>query len=337
MKRCSILAGIGLFATSAITVSLIQLNPAVLAQNKVALKGAGATFPAPAYTTWFSNINKKYPNLQLSYQAVGSGAGVQQFIAGTVDFGASDTAMTPDEIAKVSKGVVLIPITAGLVAIGYNAPGFEAKLTRQQLVDIFLGKAKNWKQVGGPNQAITVVHRSDSSGTTAIFTSHLAAISPEWKSKVGSGKTIKWPVGVGAKGNPGVAALIKQTPGAVGYLDYVDAQKNKIQMASLQNKAGKLVAPKPETAAEGLTQIKLDNNLVGFNPDPDSKNAYPIVTLSWIMAYGNYDSTFKTNAIKTMLKYCLSPEAQNIAGGLGYVPLPSSIFAKARQAVDKIK
>lgn len=219
--------------------------------GKVSLSGAGASFPAPLYQRWFSEYNKQNPNTQVSYQSVGSGAGVEQFTQGTVDFGASDVAMKDEEIAKVKKGVVLLPMTAGSIVLGYNLPNVKGlKLPRQVYTDIFLGKIKKWNDpkiaqanpgVQLPDKDITVVHRSDGSGTTAVFTKHLSTISPEWKSGPGDGKTVKWPVGLGAKGNEGITAQLLQSEGSIGYVEYGYAKQQNIATATLENKAGKYV------------------------------------------------------------------------------------------------
>ncbi len=240
------------------------------------LTGAGASFPAPLYTSWFADLNKKYPKLQVNYQSVGSGAGVEQFIKGTVDFGASDVAMKDEEIAKVpkDKGVILLPVTAGSIVLAYNLPGVtELKLPRAVYTDILLGKIKSWDDAAIakanpgaklPKQPITVVYRSDGSGTTGVFTKHLSAISPEWKTKVGDGKSVKWPVGVGAKGNEGVTAQIQQTQGSIGYVEYGYAKQNKLAFAALENKAGKIVPSTDEAASKTLESVALPEKSAGF-------------------------------------------------------------------------
>ncbi|MBE9225276.1 phosphate ABC transporter substrate-binding protein PstS [Phormidium sp. LEGE 05292] len=318
----------------------------LLAQGGARLTGAGASFPAPLYQRWFSDFNKKNPSTQISYQSVGSGAGVQQLINGTVDFGASDVAMTDAEMAKVSRGVVLIPATAGSVVVGYNLPGVNSlKLSRTTLPAIFLGEIKSWDDpriakdnpgVKLPKTPITVVYRADGSGTNAIFTEHLSAISPTWKSKVGSGKSVSWPTGQGAKGNEGVTAQIKQTPGAIGYIEYGYARSNKIPYASLQNKAGNFVAPTLENSRAALASIQLPSNLRAFAPDPSGGNSYPIVTYSWILAYKTYPDANKAKALKQALNYGLTT-GQDVADDLGYIPLPPSVVSKSQAAVNSIK
>lgn len=318
----------------------------LLAQGRVSLTGAGASFPAPLYQRWFSEFNKSNPNIQVSYQSVGSGAGVQQLINGTVDFGASDVAMTDQEMAKVSKGVVLIPMTAGSIVVGYNLPGVNSlRLSRSTLADIFLGKIKTWnapaiaKDNPGaklPNTPISVVYRADGSGTTGVFTKHLSAINPEWKSKVGEGKSVSWPTGSGAKGNEGVTAQIVQSQGSIGYIEYGYARSNKISVASLQNKAGNFVAPTLSNSAAALASVQLPANLRAFVPDPPGGNSYPIVTYSWVMAYKTYPDANKSKALKQALNYGLTT-GQQYADDLGYIPLPSNVLSKARAAVNSIK
>jgi phosphate transport system substrate-binding protein len=306
----------------------------VLAQN-VRISGAGASFPAPLYQRWFVEYNKVDKKVQVNYQSVGSGAGVKQFMEGTVDFGASDTAMTDDEIKKVSKGVVLLPMTAGSIVVGYNMPGVSLKLSRQQLADVFLGKIKNWNQIGGPNQEIKVIYRSDGSGTTGVFTKHLSAINAEWKSKVGEGKTVQWPTGIGAKGNEGVTATIKQTKGAIGYIEYGYAKTNQVATAQLQNKAGKYIPATLDAAKASLSEIALPANLRSFEPDPDGQNSYPIVTYSWIMVYKKYSKPEVAQNLKKVLQWCVT-KGQSFSSNLGYIPLPANVVTKVTQAINTI-
>jgi len=318
----------------------------LIAQARVSLTGAGASFPAPIYTRWFSEYNRSNPNVQINYQSIGSGAGVQQFIAGTVDFGASDVAMTDEEIAKVSRGVVLLPMTAGSIVVAYNLPGVNSlKLSRDALVGIFLGTIKTWNDpkiaqnnagVKLPSTPISVVYRADGSGTTGVFTKHLSAISPQWRGSPGEGKSVSWPVGVGAKGNEGVTAQIKQTPGAIGYIEYSYAQSNNIPTAALQNKAGNYVPPTPQNSASALASLQLPANLRGFVSDPAGGNSYPIVSYSWIMAYRTYPDANKSQALKQVLNWALG-QGQQVAPQLGYIPLPSSVVARVKTAINSIK
>jgi len=318
-------------------------------QQDVSLVGAGASFPAPLYQRWFQDINGKYPKVQINYQSVGSGAGVEQFTAGTVDFGASDTAMKDEEIAKVGDnkgGVLLLPMTAGSIVLAYNLPDVqgELKLPRQVYSDILLGKITKWNDpqiaaansgVKLPDQNITVVHRSDGSGTTGVFTKHLSAISPEWKSKVGEGKTVQWPTGVGAKGNEGVTAQIKQTVGAIGYVEYGYAKNNNVKFASLENKAGKFVMPNDQSASKTLETVELPENFRAFISDPEGDEAYPVVTYTWMMTHKKYDDPAKAKAVEAMIEYGLT-EGQKNSAELGYVPLPKNVVEKVATAADQI-
>ena len=293
------------------------------------LSGAGATFPAPLYNAWFSDFANETGN-QVNYQAVGSGAGVRQYVAKTVDFGASDGAVKDSKQPEF--GMVHIPMTGGAIVPAYNYPGCDAKMTQTQLADVFLGKITNWSTFGCADKSIKVVHRSDGSGTTKGFTNSLSAFSPEWKEKVGVGKAVSWPVGVGGKGNSGVAAQIKQVDGSIGYLNYGYVTGDKFQQVALQNKAGNYVTANAETSAAGLSKIVLDDQLRGADANPAGANAYPIVSLTWILAYPE-----STPGVKETLRYMLSEKAQAKSDSLGYVPLPEDLRQKALTAVDSIK
>ncbi|QFG06404.1 phosphate transporter subunit [Synechococcus phage S-SCSM1] len=291
------------------------------------LNGAGATFPAPLYNSWLAAFQKETGN-QVNYQAVGSGAGVRQFTAKTVDFGASDGAVSD---AKQKLPMVHVPMTGGAIVPAYNYPGCEAKMTQTQLADVFLGKITNWSEFGCADKQILTVYRSDGSGTTKGFTNSLSAFSPEWKATVGTGKAVKWPVGVGGKGNSGVAATIKNQPGAIGYLNYGYVVNSDFQQVALQNKAGNYVTANAETSAAGLSKIVLDDQLRGADANPAGANAYPIVSLTWILAYPE-----SREGVKETLRYMLAPEQQAKSDALGYVPLPEDLRQKALAAVDSI-
>ena len=294
------------------------------------LTAAGATFPAPLYQRWFQDYAAK--GHRVSYQAVGSGAGVRQFTAGTVDFGASDGAVKDSKIP--ASGLVHIPMTGGAIVPAYNNPGCDVKMTQTQLADVFLGKITNWSAFGCADKSIKVVYRSDGSGTTKGFTNSLSAFSPEWKETVGTGKAVVWKTGVGAKGNSGVAAQIKQMDGGIGYLNYGYVSGGKFQQVALQNKAGNYVTANAETSAAGLSKIVLDDKLRGADANPAGENAYPIVSLTWILAY---PEATKNAAVKDTLRYMLSEEAQSKSDSLGYVPLPEDLRQKALAAVDTLK
>jgi len=312
------------------TTAAIVAGSSATAQSS--LNGAGASFPAPFYQAAFAGAARK--GIKVNYQSVGSGAGVRQFVAGSVDFGATDKPIKSSEAAKVKRGVVQFPAVGGTIAIAYNNPTCaNLKLTQKQAVDIFLGKIKSFEQLKCGKGKITVVHRSDGSGTTFAFTNSLSAFSPEWKSKVGEGKSVKWPVGVGGKGNEGVAGVISNTPGGVGYLNQAFV-RGKIKAAALQNKAGKFVKPTLASGAAALNNIKLDANLAGEDPNPAGAASYPISTLTWILAYEKGNGA-KASTIRKAMMYLLGP-GQNLADNLGYVPLKGSVLAAAKKAVARI-
>jgi phosphate transport system substrate-binding protein len=313
----------------------------------VDLHGAGASFPAPLYDRWFKSYVSAHPNVRVDYQSNGSGAGVTQFTNKTIDFGASDAAMTDEEIAKVDRGVQLLPMTAGSVVLAYNLPDLKAplRLSRNAYAGIFLGKITKWDDpaiaasnpgVKLPASNITVVHRADSSGTTFVFTQHLSAISPEWNEGPGTSKAPNWPAGVGAKGNEGVTSTIKQTAGAIGYVEFGYAKQTGLPMAQLQNKAGAYVEASTASSQAALAGATLPENLRLFLPDPEGPGSYPIVTYTWLLLYRQYPNAETTSAIKDIVKYCLA-DGQTQSESLGYVPLPSNVVAADLKALDNIK
>jgi phosphate transport system substrate-binding protein len=318
------------FTTAAISAAAAGIALPVLAQSTI--NGAGASFPAAFYQRAFAGVANK---VRVNYQSVGSGAGVRQFVAGSVDFGATDEPIKASEAAKVKRGVIQFPAVGGTIAVAFNKADCKSlKLSQKQVVDIFLGNIKTWDQLKCGKGKITVAHRSDGSGTTFAFTNSLSSFSSEWKSKVGEGKSVKWPVGIGGKGNEGVAGLISNTPGAIGYLNQAYV-KGAIKAAAVQNKAGKFVLPTEASGAAALNNIRLDERLAGEEPNPAGANSYPISTLTWILAYktGNGD---KAPAIRAAMLHLLSPGAQNQAESLGYVPLKGSILKASKQAVGQI-
>ena len=309
-------------------LALTATTPAIAGS----LNGAGASFPAPIYQRWFKDYADKTGN-QVNYQAVGSGAGVRQYKAGTTDFGASDKAVSDSKLAGISRPMVQIPMTGGAIAVAYNKPGCDLKLTQIQLAKIAYGTIQNWSEVGCGSGKMTWVHRSDGSGTTAGFTNSLSAFSPYWDIRVGRGKSVRWPGSnaVGAKGNSGIAGVIKNTPGAIGYLNY-GYVKGSFQQAAIQNKAGNYVRANAETSAAGLSQIKLDSKLRGTDANPAGPNAFPIVSLTWILAEPGH----KTDDVKAALRYMLSEDAQSKSDSLGYVPLPEDLRQKSLAAVESL-
>lgn len=320
MKLKQIFTGIALASIPTISYAGTTLN------------GAGATLPSSFYMRVFGDYSNTSGN-KVNYQSLGSGAGIRQFIAGTVDFAASDEHISSKDVSKVKRGVVQIPMVGGTIAIAYNKPGCNLKLTQKQTVDIFLGKINDWKQLKCAPGKITTAHRSDGSGTTFAFTNSLKAFSSSWTP--GVGKSVKWTVGVGGKGNEGVSGIIKNTPGSLGYVSYSFVKSQNLQVAQIQNKAGKFVSPGAASGSAALNQITLDSNLAGDDPNPVGAGSYPISTLTWILAYKNGNGA-KTDEVRSVLNYALSSKAQMIADDLGYVPLSGSVLNKARLAVNRI-
>ena len=310
----------------------LALAPTAAFASPVRLNIAGATFPETIYVRWFSNLAKS-GGPKVNYQAVGSGAGRKAFIDETVSLGATDDPIKDKDRAKVSRGVVQIPIVGGTIAIAYNNPACKLKLTQKQAVSVFMGSIDNWKELGCPAGKIVVAYRSDGSGTTAAFTESMQAFSKEWT--LGTGKSVNWKVGVGGKGNDGVAGILATTPGSIGYVNQ-SFVKGKLKAAAVQNKSGEFVLPGYASGSKALNGIVLDKNLAGQDPNPSAKGAYPIATLTYLLAYKTGNGS-KTDAIKETLNYILSDKAQALADDLGYVPLKDGIQAKARAAVNQIK
>ena len=332
--------------SSLITIGAIASATFATCAAAQQLSGAGATFPAPLYQRWAVEYNKLHPKVQVNYQSVGSGAGVKQFAQGTIDFGASDAAMSDEEIAKVKQGVVMIPATAGSIVIAYNLPGVkEIKLSRDAYVGIFLGKITKWNDpaiakdnpgVTLPDLPINVSYRSDGSGTTFVFTKHLAAISKDFADEVGTDKSVTWPVGAGGKGNEGVTALIKQSPGTVGYVEYGYAVNNGLSMASLQNKSGKFIQPTDASGAATLANVKFPENLRVWPEDPEGADDYPIATFTWLLLYKKYSDPAKLEALKGFVTYGLT-DGQKFSAELGYIPLPAAVVEKSKAALATVQ
>ncbi len=303
------------------------------------INGAGASFPAPAYQRWAGDY-KAAKGYLVNYQSVGSGQGVRSFLAGSVDFGATDEQLS-DENFKAGmagqRGAVQIPMLGGTISPAYNNPDCpDLKLTQAQLADIFLGKIRNWSDLGCPARALIVVHRSDGAGTTFNFTNSLACFSPEWKSKVGVGKAVNWPVGLGAKGNEGVAGMIQNTPGSLGYVNQAFL-RGVVKPAALQNKAGQFVVANSESGAAAANNIKLDERLGGEDCNPEGAKSFPIVAFTWILAYQSGQGKEKAEAVRTFLTWALGEGPQQQAAGLGFVPLTGDVLERAQAEVAKIK
>jgi phosphate transport system substrate-binding protein len=330
-------------------IGVMTLSPVKLTAQEVKLIGSGASFPFPIYSAWFKDFSKKNNGVTVDYQAKGSGAGIQDFINHTVDFAGSDAAMTDEEIAKVSDGVVLLPVTAGEIVLAYNLPGNpkDLKLPHDVYPDIFLGKITKWNDpritaanpsLKLPDLQITVVRRSDSSGTTFVFTKHLSAINETFAKEVGSGTTVQWPKSekmVAAPKNDGVTATIKQTPGAIGYIEYGYGKLTKADSAVLQNKAGNYVAASDKSGAATLASATLGPDLRGWIEDPASADAYPIATFTWLLAYQKQDAK-KAEWMRKLVEYCATT-GQSMSDSMGYIPLPASVVEKIKTASAQIK
>ncbi|MFV0439598.1 MAG: phosphate ABC transporter substrate-binding protein PstS [Desulfopila sp.] len=322
---------------------------AASAMAETDIVGSGASFPAPIYTTWFKEFSRANPGVQVNYQAKGSGGGIRDFIDHTVDFAASDAAMDEKQIAQVPEGVQLLPMTAGEVVLAYNLEGIDnLKLSRAAYTGIFLGTVKKWNDpaivaanpgLTMPDEEITVVARADSSGTSYVFTQHLSAISPEFAKAPGFGKTVNWPAAIKlikAPKNDGVTATIKQTPGAIGYIEYGYAKMTNQPMVSLENKAGKYVAPGLEGGQAALANAVLPEDMIVWVTDPDGDGSYPIATYTWMMFYKKYTDSAKAEILRKMVAYCLD-EGQKIADKAGYIPLPANVVERVRTASANIQ
>ena len=318
---------------------------------KLKIAGAGATFPYPLYKEWVQDYNKAHKDLEISYDPVGSGEGVKRFIKEEVDFGASDAAMTDEEMARVARKVKLIPATAGIIVLAYNLKGVKGvlKLPREVYVAMFAGDIKKWddpriKQANPdlnlPSLDIILVGRAEGSGTTFAFTNHLSAVSKVWRDRgPGVGKVVGWPAhAMLARGNEGVAGRVKITDGAIGYMEYGYALRADLPMAALENKAGKFITPSATAGQATLinTQNDMPENLRMFFPDPPGEDSYPMVTYSWLLLYGSYPDQKKAGALKNFVKWGLT-DGQKYAESLGYISLPPRIRELGVKAVDDIQ
>lgn len=315
------------------------------------IQGAGATFPAPLYQAWIKAYADVAPTVRVAYQPVGSGEGVKRFLAHEVDFGASDAAMSDEQLRGARDGVKMVPTTAGMVALAYNLPGLiePLKLKRDVYVDILLGKIRRWDDprivasnpgAALPKRDIVRVVRKESSGTTYAFTNHLGAVSAEWRDKgPGIGKVVDWPGNaMTATGNEGVAARINISLGSIGYVEYGQAKRLGLALALLENSAGQFVAPSEASGQRALTENlgQMPENLRLFLPDPQGEDAYPIVTLSWLLLYPQYAGAGRAAAVKEFVNWALS-EGQAYSHELGFLPLPEEIARLSRSAVASIR
>lgn len=312
------------------------------------LNGAGATFPNPIYQKWFSEYHNAHQDIQINYQSIGSGGGIKQLQTGTVDFGASDGPMTDEQLAQTPQKVFHIPTVLGAVVPTYNIEGVrgELKFAPDVLADIYLGKIKKWNDprlakanpgVKFPDEDIAVIHRSDGSGTTYIFTDFLSKVSPEWKDKVGKNTSVNWPVGLGGKGNEGVSGMVKQTEGSIGYVELIYALSNKMPYGSVQNAAGVFVKASLEsvTAAAGSVKEMPDDFRVSITNAP-GKNAYPISSFTWLLVPAEWSDATKEKAFVDFLNWMVD-KGQTMTEQLAYAPLPKNVAAKVKARIKEVK
>jgi phosphate transport system substrate-binding protein len=332
-----------------LAVGVLALCAIVLADNALLINGAGATFPYPIYSKWFDVYHTAHPNIQINYQSIGSGGGIRQLQAGTVDFGASDGPMSDEQLAQSKFKILHFPTVLGADVPSYNIPGVTAELnfTQMALADIFLNKITKWNDpeltkanpgVNLPSADIVVVHRSDGSGTTYIWTDFLSKASEEWKNKVGKGTSVNWPVGLGGKGNEGVAGLVKQTPYAIGYIELVYAAQNSISFGKVQNAAGKYVKADlagVTAAAAGAAKDMPEDFRVSITNAPGA-TAYPISSFTWLLIPAHIEDAAKRDAIKDFLKWMLV-DGQKYNEGLTYAQLPKAVIAKEMKAISLIQ
>jgi phosphate transport system substrate-binding protein len=328
-----------------LTLALLAaaLLPALARADNLLITGAGATFPFPIYSKWFSDYNKQHPELRFNYQSIGSGGGIKQVTEKTVDFGASDAPMTDEELSK-APGVQHVPTVLGAVVVTYNAPVEALKLTPDTLAAIFMGAITKWNDpklvadnagVKLPDAPITVVHRSDGSGTTAIFTDYLAKASPAWKAKVGAGKSVKWPAGLGAKGNEGVTGLVKGTPGAVGYVELAYANQNKLSMASLKNADGVFVKPSLAGTSAAAAGVDVPADYRVSITNAKGKESYPISAFTYLLVYKDQADRAKGEALLKFLWWAVH-EGQQVAPSLDYAALPKPVVARIEKTLETL-
>jgi phosphate transport system substrate-binding protein len=330
-----------LFLTAA-----LGLLTAAGASAQLLINGAGATFPQPIYTKWFDEYAKVDPSVRFNYQGIGSGGGQKQILSETVDFGASDGPMSDENIAKAPRTLWHIPTVAGAVVVTYNVPGNpKLKLDGPTLAAIFLGKITKWddpaiasqnRGVSLPNQDILVVHRSDGSGTSFIFTDYLSHVSAEWKSKVGTNTAVDWPVGLGGKGNAGVAGQIKQSPGALGYVELAYATQNKVPYADMKNAAGNYITPSLDSVTEALATATIPDDFRFSMVNPPGEKAYPISGTTWLLVYAQQKDPAKGQKLVEFLRWAYS-DGEKMAAALDYAPLPPSVQQRALARVNSIK
>jgi len=329
-------------------ISVLCLALALPAFAQTTLNGAGATFPYPMYSKWFSEYHKLHPDIEINYQSIGSGGGIRQVLAGTVDFGASDGPMSDEQLAQAKIKILHIPTVLGAVVPAYNVSGLsgELRFSPQTIADICLGKISNWNDkaiaadnpgVRLPDRAIVVVHRSDGSGTNYIFTDYLSKVSPEWKQKVGKGTSVSWPVGLGAKGNEGVAGMIRQMDGAFGYVELIYAVQNKIPYAAVRNPAGTWLKGSLDgaTAAAASVRDMPADFRVSITNAP-GKDAYPISSFTWLLIPVQAKDQAKGKILVDFLHWMLD-DGEKMTAQLDYAPLPENVSAKVAQAIKQVR
>ncbi len=313
---------------------------------QLTINGAGATFPYPIYSKWFDEYAKVDPSVRFNYQSIGSGGGQKQILAQTVDFGASDGPMSDDNLAKAPGKLLHIPTVAGADVVAYNLPGNPAlKLDGDTIAGIFLGQVKKWNDpkmtalnpgVKLPDQDIVVVHRSDGSGTTYIWTDYLSKISPEWKQKVGTNTSVNWPVGLGGKGNEGVAGQIKQTPGALGYVELIYAVQNKMPYADIKNSAGEFVKASLESITAAMATAQIPDDFRFSITNAPGKDAYPVAGATWLLVYEQQKDPTKGKKLVEFLKWA-AKDGEKMAKDLQYAPLPDNLQQRVLKRIDEIK
>ncbi len=316
------------------------------ASAQMMINGAGATFPYPIYSKWFDEYAKVDPSVRFNYQSIGSGGGQKQILAQTVDFGASDGPMSDDNLAKAPGKLLHIPTVAGADVVAYNLSGNPAlKFDGDTIAGIFLGQIKKWNDpkitalnpgVTLPDQEIVVVHRSDGSGTTYIWTDYLSKISQEWKTKVGTNTSVNWPTGIGGKGNEGVAGQVRQTPGALGYVELIYAVQNKMAYAEIKNAAGEFVKPTLESVTAALATAEIPDDFRFSMTNAPGKGAYPIAGATWLLVYQQQKDAAKGKKLVEFLKWSLT-DGEKMAKDLQYAPLPESVQERVLKRIGEIK
>ena len=311
------------------------------------LNGAGATFPNPMYSKWFSEYHKLHPNIEINYQSIGSGGGIRQVIAGTVDFGASDGPMTDDQLKESKAKILHFPTVLGADVPAYNIPGVtaELKFTPEALAGIFLGKITKWNDkaitsanpgISLPDRDIVIVHRSDGSGTSYIWTDYLSKISPEWQSQVGKGTSVKWPVGLGGKGNEGVAGMIRQLPGSMGYVELIYAVQNNIAYGSVKNAAGNFVKASLESVtAAAASSPKMPADFRVSITNAPGKDAYPVSSFTWLLIPEQSKDPAKGKILADFLNWMVT-DGQKMTAALSYAPLPDAVVQKEKEAIKMV-